>query len=83
MILSTLIVAPSFGIGSSIFGKKVVENTGKGIILFRPIEAITISFVTATLLLLASSIKGIPTSLVQLNTGEIIGMGVLKLGFKV
>lgn len=82
MILATLIVAPSFGIGSSIFGHKLVRQTGKGIFLFGPVEAIVISFITASLLLLASIIKGIPSSLVQVNTFAIIGIGVARLGFK-
>ena len=82
LILSTLIIAPSFGIGSSIFGQKIVKRTGKGIFLFGPIEAVIISFVTASLLLFASVWKGIPSSLVQLNTGAIIGIGVSRLGFK-
>ncbi|PLX22458.1 MAG: anion permease [Marinilabiliales bacterium] len=82
MILATLIVAPSFGIGSSLLGYKVVRNTGKEIVLFGKIEAIIIAFLSASLLLSASLIKGIPTSLVQLNVGAIIGIGVAKLGFK-
>ena len=65
MILSTLIVAPSFGIGSSIFGHKIVRKTGKEIVLFGKIEAVIIAFISATLLLLASLTKGVPTSLVQ------------------
>ncbi len=80
MILSTLIVAPSFGIGSSLFGKKIVARTGKEIVMFGRIEAVIIAFVSATLLLLASVIKGIPTSLVQVNVGAILGIGVAKLG---
>ncbi|MFC2113602.1 anion permease [Bacteroidota bacterium] len=82
MILATLVVAPSFGIGSSIFGHKLVRQTGKGIFLFGPVEAIIISFITASLLLLASIIKGIPSSLVQVNTTSIIGIGVARLGYK-
>ncbi|TAJ09421.1 inorganic phosphate transporter [Marinilabiliaceae bacterium JC017] len=82
MMLSTLIVAPNFGIGSSFFGHKLVKNTGKEIILFGKIEAIIIAFVTASLLLVASVTKGIPTSLVQLNVGAILGIGVAKLGAK-
>ena len=82
MILATLIVAPSFGIGSSFFGHKLLKRTGKGIFLFGPVEAIFISFITASLLLLASTIKGIPSSLVQVNTTSIIGLGVARLGFK-
>jgi sulfate permease len=80
MILSTLIVAPCFGIGSSIFGHKIVKKTGKEIVLFGRIEAIIIAIVSAGLLLAASLTKGIPTSLVQLNVGAIIGIGVAKLG---
>lgn len=82
MILATLIVAPSFGIGSSFFGHKLVRQTGKGIFLFGPIEAIIISFITASLLLLTSIIKGIPSSLVQVNTTSIIGIGIARLGFR-
>ena len=82
MIISTLIVAPNFGIGSSFFGQKIMQNTGKEIILFGKIEAIIIAFVTASLLLMASIFKGVPTSLVQLNVGAIIGIGVAKLGAK-
>ena len=82
MLISTLMVAPSFGIGSSIFGKKILEISGKGIVLFGPIEAIVISFTTATILLLASVTRGIPTSLVQLNTAGILGIAVAKLGYK-
>ncbi len=82
MILSTLIVAPCFGIGSSLFGHKIVNKTGKEIILFGRIEAIIIAFVSASLLLFASIARGIPSSLVQLNVGAIIGIGVAKLGAK-
>ncbi len=82
VILSTLIVAPSFAIGSSIFGHKILKNTGKEIILFGKFEAVIIAFVSASLLLFASLTKGIPTSLVQLNVAAILGIGVAKLGAK-
>jgi sulfate permease len=82
MILSTLLIAPNFGIGSSIFGEKILNNTGKEIVLFGKFEAVIISFVSASLLLLASLTKGIPTSLVQLNVAAILGIGVAKLGPK-
>lgn len=80
MILSTLMVAPSFAIGSSVFGSKILKNTGKEIVLFGKIEAVIIAFVSASLLLTASITKGIPTSLVQLNVAAILGVGVAKLG---
>ena len=82
MILSTLMVAPSFAIGSSIFGNKILANTGKEIVLFGKIEAVIIAFVSASLLLMASVTNGIPTSLVQLNVAAILGVGVAKLGTK-
>lgn len=82
MILATLIVAPSFGIGSSIFGYRIVRRTGKEIVLFGRIEAVIIAFVSASLLLSASLLKGIPTSLVQLNVGAILGIGTARLGAK-
>ncbi len=82
LILSTLIIAPNFAIGSSVFGNKIVQNTGKEIVLFGRFEAIIIAFVSGTLLLSASVFKGIPTSLVQLNVGAILGIGVAKLGMK-
>jgi phosphate/sulfate permease len=82
MILCTLIIAPNFGLGSSFFGHKLVRNTGKEIILFGKIEAVIVALVTGTLLLSASLFKGIPTSLVQLNVGAILGIGVAKLGAK-
>lgn len=82
MILATLIVAPSFGIGSSFFGNKILQKTGKEIVLFGRIEAVIIAFISGSLLLTASLVKGIPTSLVQLNVAAIIGIGVAKLGAK-
>lgn len=82
LILSMLMVAPGFAIGSSIFGSKILNNTGKEIVLFGKFEAGIIAFVSASLLLFASLSKGIPTSLVQLNVAAIIGIGVAKLGYK-
>lgn len=82
MVLSTLIVAPNFAIGASILGNKGLENTGKGIFLFGPFEAIIISFVTASILLISSVTRGIPTSLIQLNAAAIIGIGIARMGAK-
>lgn len=82
MILTTLVVAPNFAIGASILGSKGLENTGKGIFLFGPFEAIIISFVTASILLISSVTRGIPTSLIQLNAAAIIGIGVARMGAK-
>jgi sulfate permease len=82
MIISTLIVAPSFGIGSSLFGRGVIQTTGKDIVEFGPLGATLIAVVTASLLLAASLSKGIPTSLVQLNAASIIALGIIKKGWR-
>lgn len=82
MILAMLMIAPGFAIGSSVFGNKILNNTGREIVLFGKFEAGIIAFVSASLLLSASLVKGIPTSLVQLNVAAIIGVGVAKLGVK-
>lgn len=82
LILSSLIVAPCFGIGSSLFGHKIVKNTGKEIVLFGKFEAVLIAFISGSLLLLASLSKGIPSSLVQVNVAAILGIGVAKMGPK-
>jgi len=63
-------------------GSSFLNNTGKEIVLFGKFEAVIIAFVSASLLLSASIVKGIPTSLVQLNVAAILGIGVAKLGPK-
>lgn len=82
LIVSILLVAPCFGIGSSLLGYKLMQNTGKEIIAIGPLAATLISIVTATLLLSASIFGGIPTSLVQLNIAAIMAYSVAKVGWK-
>ena len=82
MILTVLIIAPCFAIGSSLFGNRLLRSTGKEIVEFGPVGATAIAVTTASLLLLASITKGIPTSLVQLNTFAIIAVGISKNGWK-
>ncbi|MCF7955722.1 MAG: inorganic phosphate transporter family protein [Phycisphaerae bacterium] len=82
MILATLVTAPCFAIGSSIFGKGVSKTVGKEIIQFSPLGASLISIVTASLLIFASLSRGIPTSLVQMNALAVMGLGVSKVGWK-
>ena len=82
LMLATLVVAPCFGIGSSLFGHKILRNTGKEIVLFGKFEAVIIAFISGSVLLLASVVKGIPTSLVQVNVAAILGIGVAKMGHK-
>ena len=79
-LLSMLVVAPCFAIGSSLLGYKVTKTTGKDIISIGPLAASIIACLTASLLLSVSWIKGIPTSLVQLNTGAIIAYSISQRG---
>lgn len=82
VVLAMLIVAPCFAIGSSLLGGRVTQATGTGITAIGSSDAILISITTATLLLFASVFKGIPMSLVQLNTGSIIAVGISRVGWK-
>jgi phosphate/sulfate permease len=82
IILSVLIVAPCFAIGSSLLGHKVTKKTGKDIVNVSPFYGTIIALITASLLLFASVEKGIPTSLVQLNGAAFIALGISKNGFK-
>ncbi|MEH6407386.1 MAG: inorganic phosphate transporter [Leeuwenhoekiella sp.] len=82
IILSVLIVAPCFAIGSSLMGHKVTQSTGKEIVEVSPFYATIIAIIVASLLIFASVVKGIPTSLVQLNGAAFIALSVSKHGFK-
>lgn len=78
MLLSVMLIAPWFGIGSALFGSGVAKTIGREIISIGVLEATFISMITATLLLLASTTRGIPTSLVQMNTFAVIALAMLK-----
>ncbi|UII26732.1 inorganic phosphate transporter [Fulvivirga maritima] len=82
IILSVLIVAPCFAIGSSLLGHKVTKMTGRDIVEVSPMYAAIIAVITASLLLFASISKGIPTSLVQLNGAAFIALSISKTGLK-
>lgn len=82
MILATLVIAPCFAIGGSIFGARVIETTGKDITNIGPMGAALVSVVTASLLILASVTRGIPASVVQLNAGAVIALGIAKSSLK-
>ncbi len=81
ILLSMLLIAPCFGIGSSLLGDKVLQKTGKGIVDISNANAVVVSFLVASLLLAASIFKGIPTSLVQLNFGALLALKISKNGF--
>ena len=80
MLISIIFIAPWFGIGSAILGRGVTKTIGKEIIQIGVLGATFISIITATLLLLASTTLGVPTSLVQMNAFAVIALGILKTG---
>ena len=75
------LIAPLFGIGAGLIGKGPLETVGKEIVPLGGISGVLVSFVTATLLIIASSL-GIPQSLVQLNLFSIFAISCLKNGHK-
>jgi sulfate permease len=80
MLLCVMLVAPWFGIGSALMGRGVTKTVGHEIVSIGVLGATFISVITASLLLLASTTRGIPTSLVQMNTFAIIALAMLKEG---
>ncbi|MBA3901246.1 MAG: inorganic phosphate transporter [Bacteroidetes bacterium] len=80
--IAVFIIAPYFGLGSAFLGSKVAKSTGRNIVRINPGEAVTIAILTASLLLFASVTEGIPSSLVQLNTGAIFGLAISKYGWR-
>jgi sulfate permease len=80
MLILVFMLAPMFGLGSSLMGHRVLQTTGKDIATFGPLGASFISIITASILLVSSLWRGIPTSLVQMNTAAIIALGMVKSG---
>jgi len=76
-----LTIAPFFGIGAFLMGNGPLETAGKEIVPLGLMSSTLVSFVTATLLIIASII-GIPQSLVQLNLASIFAISCLKNGHK-
>mgnify|MGYP001579870590 CR=1 FL=1 len=79
--LGLLLVSPIFGIGALALGKGNLETAGKEIVPLGVFSSTLVSFVTATLLIVAS-VLGIPQSLVQLNIFSIFAIGCLKNGHR-
>ena len=78
--LVTMVVSPWFGIGAAMLGRGPVDTAGRAITQLGPMAAAFSALVTATLLLLASVTRGIPTSLVQLNAATIIAIALAREG---
>ncbi len=75
------LIAPLFGVGALLMGRGPLDTAGKEIVPLGLISSTLVSFVTATLLIVAS-LLGIPQSLVQLNLASIFAISCLKNGHK-
>ncbi|MBA2876468.1 inorganic phosphate transporter [Thermaerobacillus caldiproteolyticus] len=67
-------------LGATLLGRRVLETNGKKITNFSPFEGIAISG-TGAILVIISSIFGLPVPLTQITTSAIIGIGTAKTGF--
>lgn len=76
-LIGLLIISPLFGLGGWLIKDRTMKTIGKEIVPLGLITSSLISFVTATLLLLAS-LLGFPQSLVQLNALAILAVGTIK-----
>lgn len=76
-----LLISPLFGVGAWLMGKGPLETAGKEIVPLGLISSTLVSFVTASLLIFASTL-GVPQSLVQLNLASIFAICCLKNGHK-
>lgn len=81
IIPGLIMVAPIFGIGAGLMGKGNLDTAGKEVVPLGILSSTIVSFVTASLLIVASSL-GIPQSLVQLNLCSIFAISSLKNGHK-
>ena len=79
--LGLVLVSPLFGIGALILGKGNLETAGKEIVPLGLFSSTLTSFITGTLLIIASAL-GIPQSLVQLNICSIFAISCLKNGHR-
>jgi len=79
--LGLLLVTPFIGLGGLLLGKNTIENFGNEIVPLGTISAPLISFVTGTLLILASAL-GFPFPYVQLTCLSILAIGSVKNGHR-
>ncbi len=79
--LGLLLVTPFFGLGGFVFGKKTIGTFANEIVPLGTISAPLISFVTGTLLILAS-VLGFPFPYVQLTGLSTLAISSVKNGHK-
>lgn len=68
--------------GALLLGHRVLETNGKKITNFSPFEGIAISG-TGAVLVIISSLFGLPVPLTQITTSAIIGIGTAKSGMSI
>jgi sulfate permease len=78
----TIIGGLFVALGALLLGHRVLETNGKKITKFSPFEGCAVSG-TGALLVIISSIFGLPVPLTQITTSAIIGIGTAKSGFYV
>ncbi len=76
-----LLIAPLFGLGAWVIGDGPLETAGREIVPLGKVSGTLVAFVTATLLIFASTL-GIPQSLVQLNLASIFAISAVKNGHR-
>ncbi len=76
-----LLVAPFFGLGAFIFGRRNIETFGKEVVPLGLITSNLVCLVTGSLLIIASSL-GAPFPYVQLNALSIFAISCIKNGHR-
>lgn len=79
--LGLFLIAPLFGLGAFIFGKRNMETFGKEVVPLGLITSNLICLITGSLLILASSL-GAPFPYVQLNALSIFAISCVKNGHR-
>lgn len=80
--VALLTIAPLFGVGAFLFGKRNIETFGKEIVPLGLITSNLVCLVTGSLLILASCL-GAPFPYVQLNALSIFAISCIKDGHRV
>lgn len=80
--LALLLIAPLFGVGAFIFGRRNIETFGKEVVPLGLITSNLVCLVTGSLLIVASSL-GAPFPYVQLNALSVFAISCVKNGHKV
>jgi sulfate permease len=70
-----------FGLGAFFWGNKVLQSVSKEIVPVGEFSGSIVSFITATFVLIASSL-GLPTPYVQFTTFSVLGVSAVKDGIR-